>query len=171
MTMQEPSPPTVFTPDNSNTRQLRDAFGKFATGVTVITTHSPDGPVCIVANSFSSVSLNPALVLWSVDRAARRFAYFERAELYAVHVLAAQQQELCMAVTQDAHALNQITHTCNMQGVPLLDHCLARFECHRTAAHDAGDHVIIVGQVQNAEMRTGQPLTFYAGNFGALAQG
>lgn len=68
MTMQSPNQPTVFSPDASSSRQLRDAFGKFATGVTMITAPSVDGPIAIVANSFSSVSLEPALVLWSVDR-------------------------------------------------------------------------------------------------------
>lgn len=168
MTMQDPKQPTVFTPDADSSRQLRDAFGKFATGVTVITAQSADGPVAIVANSFSSVSLDPALVLWSVDRAARRFPYFEGADHYAIHVLAAEQQDLCTQVARDAHALQSIAHDRNADGVPLLDHCLARFECRRVAAHDAGDHVIIVGQVQRTAMRDGAPLTFFAGGFGTL---
>ena len=169
MTMQDPNQPTTFTPDESSSRQLRDAFGKFATGVTVITAASADGPVAIVANSFSSVSLDPALVLWSVDRTARRFPYFDAADHYAIHVLAAEQQDLCTQVARNAHALNDLPHTLNADGVPLIDHCLARFECRRVAAHDAGDHVIVVGQVQRTEMRDGQPLTFYGGNFGSIS--
>ena len=169
MTMQDPNQPTVFSPDENSGRQLRDAFGKFATGITVITAPSADGPVAIVANSFSSVSLDPALVLWSVDRSARRFPYFEAADHYAIHVLAAEQQDLCTQVSRDVHALNGVAHTLNADGAPLIDHCLARFECRRVAAHDAGDHVIIVGQVQRTEMRDGQPLTFFAGGFGTTA--
>lgn len=168
--MQEPNSPTVFSPDESTGRQLRDAFGKFATGITVITAHSADGPVAIVANSFSSVSLDPALVLWSVDRTARRFSYFEAADHYAIHVLAAEQQDLCTRVSRDAHALSTHAHKLNADGVPLIDHCLARFECRKVAAHDAGDHVIIIGQVQRTEMRDGAPLTFYAGQFGTLGK-
>lgn len=168
MTMQDPSQPTVFSPDANSGRQLRDAFGKFATGITVITAPSADGPVAIVANSFSSVSLDPALVLWSVDRSARRFAYFDVADHYAIHVLAAEQQDLCTQVARDVHALGDHPHVLNADGVPLIDHCLARFECRRVAAHDAGDHVIIVGQVQRTEMRDGAPLTFHAGKFGTV---
>lgn len=168
--MQEPNSPTVFSPDESTGRQLRDAFGKFATGITVITAHSADGPVAIVANSFSSVSLDPALVLWSVDRTARRFSYFEAADHYAIHVLAAEQQDLCTRVSRDAYALSTHAHKLNADGVPLIDHCLARFECRKVAAHDAGDHVIIIGQVQRTEMRDGAPLTFYAGQFGTLGK-
>jgi flavin reductase (DIM6/NTAB) family NADH-FMN oxidoreductase RutF len=171
MTMQDPTQPTTFTPDADTGRQLRDAFGRFATGVTVITAASVDGPVAIVANSFSSVSLDPALVLWSVDRAARRFPYFDAADHYAIHVLAAEQQDLCMQVARDVHALGTLAHTLNADGVPLIDHCLARFECRRVAAHDAGDHVIVVGQVQRTTMRNGAPLTFFGGDFGTLAQG
>ena len=168
MTMQSPQQPTVFTPDADSSRPLRDAFGKFATGITVITVPSADGPIAIVANSFSSVSLDPALVLWSVDRNARRFPYFEAADHYAIHVLAAEQQDLCTRAARDAHVLNDHPHHLNADGVPLIDHCLARFECRRVAAHDAGDHVIIVGQVQRTEMRDGQPLTFFGGDFGSV---
>lgn len=169
MTMQSPEQPTVFTPDAESSRKLRDAFGKFATGVTVITAPSVDGPVAIVANSFSSVSLDPALVLWSVDKAARRYPYFEAADHYAIHILAAEQQDLCQLTARDAHVLNQHPHDINADGVPLIDHCLARFECRRVAAHEAGDHMIIVGQVQRTQMRDGQPLTFFAGTFGSGA--
>ncbi|WP_299651864.1 flavin reductase family protein [uncultured Tateyamaria sp.] len=168
MIMQSPNQPTTFTPDADSSRQLRDAFGKFATGVTVITAPSADGPVAIVANSFSSVSLDPALVLWSVDRAARRFPYFEMADHYAIHVLAAEQHDVCKLAARDAHMLHDHAHHLNADGVPLIDHCLARFECRRVAAHDAGDHVIVVGQVQRTEMRDGQPLTFFAGQFGSV---
>ncbi|MEX0370011.1 MAG: flavin reductase family protein [Tateyamaria sp.] len=168
MTMQSVNQPTVFCPDANSSRQLRDAFGKFATGVTVITVPSSDGPIAIVANSFSSVSLDPALVLWSVDRNARRFPYFEEADHYAIHVLASEQNDVCTLAARDAHMLNAHPHTLNADGVPLIDHCLARFECRRVAAHDAGDHVIIVGQVQRTEMRDGQPLTFFAGQFGSV---
>lgn len=169
MTMQSPNQPTVISKDACSERQLRDAFGRFATGITVITVPSADGPICIVANSFSSVSLDPALVLWSVDRSARRYPYFEAADLYAIHVLAAEQDDLCTQVARDAHALNGHAHHLNADGVPLIDHCLARFECRRVAAHDAGDHVIVVGQVQRTEMRDGAPLTFFAGGFGTIA--
>lgn len=168
MTMQSPNQTTVFTPDAENSRKLRDAFGKFATGVTVITAHSADGPVAIVANSFSSVSLDPALVLWSVDRAARRFPYFETADHYAIHVLSSEQHDVCKLAARDAHMLNSHPHALNADGVPLIEHCLARFECRKVAAHDAGDHVIIVGQVQRTEMRDGQPLTFFGGDFGSV---
>ena len=135
MNMQNPLMPTSFIPDPENTRALRDAFGKFTTGVTVVTCASEDGPVCIAANSFSSISLEPALVMWAVDKNSKRFKYFEAASSFAIHVLAAEQADLCDACAKDAFALKHHAHKANAAGVPLLADCLARFECSRVACH------------------------------------
>lgn len=158
--------PTSFVPDAGNTRLLRDAFGRFATGVTIVTAMSDDGPVGITANSFTSVSLEPAMVLWSASKASRRFPYFDKASHYAIHVLAADQETLCWNFAKDAFALRQISHGLNPEGVPLLEGALARFECKQTSKFDGGDHRIILGEVLRAEMRDGDGLTFFAGNHG-----
>jgi len=136
----------------------------------VVTAPSEDGPVGIVVNSFSSVSLDPALVLWSPAKTSRRFRYFEAAEHYAIHVLSADQAELCQGFGQNAHGFDGISHQLNDHGVPLIEDCLARFECTKTAAYDGGDHMIVVGRVDQAEMRDGDALTFYAGKFGQAEQ-
>lgn len=160
----------AFAPDQGDPRQLRDAFGRFATGVTVVTAPSPDGPVGIAANSFSSVSLDPALVLWAPAKTSRRFAYFETATQYAIHILCAEQADLCQGFARNAHAFNGVDFIENAAGVPLIENCLARFECQRVATHDGGDHLIVVGQVLRAEMRNGDALTFYAGHYGQVPQ-
>ncbi|NIZ63415.1 flavin oxidoreductase [Sedimentitalea sp. CY04] len=162
--------PVNFAPEAGNARQLRDAFGRFATGVTVVTALGEDGPVGIVVNSFSSVSLDPALVLWSPSKTSRRFRYFEAADHYAIHVLSADQAELCQGFSKDAHAFDGSRYQLNANGVPLIEDCLARFECTRTATYDGGDHLIVVGRVDQAEMRDGDALTFYAGKFGLASQ-
>ncbi len=160
----------AFTPDPGNTRLLRDAFGRFATGVTIVTTHSADGPVAVTASSFSSVSLTPPLVLWSADRGSRRFRFFEAADHYAIHVLSAEQDALCFEVAGDPAALQSSTLAVNDHGVPLLDGCLARFECTRHATYDGGDHAIMLGHVDTALMREdGNALTFYKGKLGQIA--
>lgn len=161
-----PTPGTSFTPDADNARALRDAFGKFTTGVTIVTCASADGPICIAANSFSSISLDPPLVMWAVSKTSRRFAYFEAAQHFAIHVLAETQADLCAAASKNAHALRDLAHGQNVVGVPLIDGCLARFDCALHALHEAGDHVIIIGRVMQAEMREGAPLTFFNGDFG-----
>ena len=169
MTMQNANHTVTFEPDAENTRLLRDAFSRFATGVTVVTTGSADGPVGITANSFSSVSLEPPLVLWMPDKGARRFRYFETAEHYAIHVLSHEQAEVCSSFVRNAHAFDQLPYTIDDNGVPLIENCLARFECRRFTAYEGGDHLIVLGHVLQAEMRSGEALTFYAGKLGQTA--
>ena len=160
----------TFIPEEAGDRILRDAFGRFATGVTVITCDSDQGPVCIAANSFSSISLDPALLMWAADRNARRFPFFEQAEHFAVHVLSSAQQDLCLDCSKDAFALAHIPHGLNPNRVPLLEGCIARFECEKYSYHEAGDHVIVVGKVQCFGMEDGDALAFFAGKFGQFAQ-
>lgn len=153
-----------FEPGPHNTRLLRDAFGHFATGVTVVTTMTKAGPMAITANSFASISLDPPLVMWAPGRHARRFRHFEEAEHYAIHVLAADQDSLCFAVAKDATALTDVPHHHSPEGVPLIDGCLACFECRREASHEGGDHLLVIGRVLRAEMQQHRDaLAFFRG--------
>lgn len=161
-------PTESFSPQEADARKLRDAFGKFATGVTVITCDSEDGPICIAANSFSSLSLEPALVMWAVDLKSRRCPYFAETTHFAIHVMAQEQGDLMKLAAKDAHCLKDLPHGLNMESVPLLEGCLARFECKTSASHPAGDHMIVVGEVLRAEMREGEPLVFSAGALGSF---
>nr|WP_040615506.1 flavin reductase family protein [Oceanicola granulosus] len=158
---------TSFDPDTSP-RAFRDALGRFATGVTVITTQGPDGPVGITANSFASVSLDPPLVLWCPARATRRYELFADARHYAIHVLDGHQQAICDAFTQSADGFEGLDWRRGEHDVPLIEGCLARFECRLEAAHEGGDHLILVGRVLRAAARDGLPLLFQAGRFVSL---
>lgn len=160
--------PQQFTPSADNTRALRDAFGRFATGITVVTTQSENGPVGMTANSFSSLSLDPALVLWSPAKGSKRFPSFEASDHFAVHVLAADQADIAQAFAKSAFAFDGVDATKNAQGVPVIESCLARFECRKVATYPGGDHTIMVGEVLSAEMRDGDALTFYAGQYGRI---
>ena len=146
-------------------RAFRTALGAYATGVSVVTTSSSDGPIGITINSFASVSLDPPLVLWSPAKESNRFAYFSGARHFAIHVLDAHQQNICNGFTQDKSAFDGIDCEDDENGVPLLNGCLARFECSLEAEHDAGDHVIIIGRVHRASARDGLPLLFQGGRF------
>ena len=146
-------------------RAFRAALSAYATGVTVVTTNSADGPIGITANSFASVSLAPPLVLWSPAKSSKRFKYFTGAKHFAIHVLAGHQQQLCNDFTRDKSAFDGIDWAANKYGVPLINGCLARFECILIAEHNAGDHTIIVGQVTDASTHEGIPLLFQAGKF------
>lgn len=145
---------------------FRGALGAFVTGVTVVTTDSPEGPVAIVANSFASVSLDPPLVLWSPAKASKRFEHFAGSRRFAVHVLGADQRDICAAIIRSKTAINDVPTHLSHCGMPIIEGALATFECNLDATHDAGDHVIVVGLVTKAHHRGGDPLVFHAGKYG-----
>jgi len=155
-------------PGPGQERAFRDALGAFATGVAVITTRTPAGPLGITANSFASLSLDPPLVLWSPARASRRFGAFADASHFAIHVLAADQAALGARFARNGEDfdLSGLRHT--PEGVPLLPGCLAIFACRQEAVHDGGDHAIVVGRVEHLYHRSGAPLVFSAGRYGGF---
>jgi Conserved protein/domain typically associated with flavoprotein oxygenases, DIM6/NTAB family len=169
MTMQDAM--QHFQPGPDMGQELRDALGRFGTGVTVVTAMTPDGPVGVTANSFSSVSLEPPLVLWSVARSSRRYPFFAEAEHMAIHVLAANQMPVCRSFAASPHGFGEADWSKGDSGAPLLEGCLARFECERYAEYDGGDHAILVARVLTASVRQGLPLLFYGGQFGQFAIG
>ena len=160
-----------FAPDAGNARAFRDALGRFATGVTVVTIVHPDGPMGITANSFASVSLDPPLVLWSPAKSSSRFAYFADAPSFAIHILPAHQADLCARFTRGGLGFDGLDVTLNEAGVPLLPGALARLECAFHAAHDGGDHRIVVGRVYRVTVGEGEPLLFSSGAFGRFTAG
>ncbi len=166
--MPKDLPMKGFTPQADSTRAFRDALGRFATGVTVVTA---PGPVAMVANSFAAVSLDPPLVLWSPARASSRFDGFAAARHFAVHVLGAEQVALTRRFAHAGEGFDADDLDENPSGVPLLRGCLARFECEQHAVHEGGDHLIIVGRVLRAALRDGDPLIFAGGRYGHLANG
>lgn len=161
--------PTTFDP-GTDADSFRAALGSFVTGVTVVTTDSPEGPVAIVANSFASVSLDPPLVLWSPAKSSRRFEHFAGARRFAVHVLAAGQRDICTAILQSKTAISKVPTHLSHCGMPIIEGALATFECNLEATHDAGDHVIIVGRVTKAHHGGGDPLVFHGGKYGAFTE-
>lgn len=149
-------------------RELRDALGRFPTGVTVVTTSTPTGPLGITANSFSSVSLAPPLVLWSPARKSSRFQAFEAASHFAVHVLASDQQALAEHFARHGTGFERFEATEGHGGVPLLPGCAARFECRHAAQFDGGDHLICVGEVLRLVQSDLPPLVYHRGAYAAL---
>lgn len=150
-------------------RALRDSLGCYATGVTVVTTMTPEGPLGMTANSFASVSLDPPLVLWSPARKSARFPAFEAASHFAVHVLAEDQKSVSSAFAASGYApFSELGFSTGLGDVPLLDGCAARFECIQSAGHDGGDHLILVGEVKNFESSERRPLLYYRGNYAQL---
>ncbi|MEP2147310.1 MAG: flavin reductase family protein [Paracoccaceae bacterium] len=161
--------PQHFQPGPETHREYRDALGRFGTGVTVVTTGSASGPIGITANSFSSVSLDPPLVLWSQSKKSKRYPHFAEADRIAIHVLSEHQTHLCHTFAKPGFSFDALDWTQDPDGTPLIEGCLARFECQRYAMHDGGDHMIIVARVLRTTLRDGAPLLVYGGSLGGFA--
>lgn len=157
-------------PSADNKRLYRDALGKFATGVTVVTARTKQGPVGMTANSFASVSLEPPLVLWSVDKSSGRYEIFRDAKHFAIHILREDQSELALDFAKNADAFSNCEWRDNEHGVPLLRHSLTRFECSLETTYDGGDHTIIIGRVTGFSKQDGNSLVFASGKFGAFSE-
>lgn len=150
-----------------DSRDLRRALGQFATGVTVITTRAEDGRgVGVTANSFTSLSLDPPLVMWALDRNTPSWATFQLCTSFAVNVLAAGQHHLSRQFSTPADdKFAGVEFTDGPGGVPLLDGVLAHFICRPVRQIEAGDHVVVIGEVERYETFGGEPLVFHSGRY------
>ena len=157
-----------FQPTADNSRKFRQALGRFGTGVTVVTTSTDDGPLGMTANSFSSVSMDPPLVLWAPSKFSKRYPHFERSSHFAIHVLTEDQAEICNGFAKSSNAFDGLNWHYNETRTPLIDGCLARFECRKSACHEGGDHMIMVGEVERAALSDGSPLMFFGGQLGSF---
>ena len=151
---------------------LRSALGRFATGVTIVTTVDGRGSrVGLTANSFGSLSLDPPLVLWSLRRTSPSLAAFERAPRFAVNVLAEAQVDLSRrfaSAVEDKFAAGP--WSAGQGGVPVLAGCAAVFECVRLSLQEAGDHVLFIGRVSAMAESPVPPLLFQAGHYRMLGE-
>ena len=157
---------SLITPGLDSERDLRDALACFATGVTVITADTADGPMGITANSFTAVSLDPPLVLWCPAKSSSRFRHFVRPPHFAVHVLDASQQETCSLFAKGDQGFAGAPPARNPENVPVIDGILARFDCTLWDSIDAGDHAVVIGRVLRAYRHDGAPLVFAQGGYG-----
>lgn len=148
-------------------RDLRAALGQFATGVAVVTTRGLDGrSIGLTINSFTSVSLEPPLVLWSLSRRSSSLPHFTAARAIAIHVLSAGQEALARRFAAPcADRFAGLARGIGPSGVPLLEGGLARFICTPHEQHEAGDHFIFIVRVAHCEQTGGAPLIFHAARF------
>lgn len=142
------------------------------TGVTIVTTIDQEtGPAGLAANSFTSVSLEPPLVLVSIDRGANSYRAMESSGRYAVHILGAHQEDLCRRFARSelsgAEKLAGVSWRPGLGGVPLLDDYLVRFECRVVEAISGGDHVVYLGEVERLDFEEADrpALGFFRGNY------
>ncbi len=150
---------------------FRAVLGRWTTGVTVITAMLDGKPEGLTASSFTSLSLDPPLILFCLDRAASTFAALTQAESFAVNILAADQSQLSNRfASPDADRFADLEWTTWATGAPILPGCVASLDCRREALHDGGDHVIVIGRVMELAVRsdTADPLVYFRGGYRAL---
>jgi len=154
----------------TDSKAFRNALGQFATGVTVITTVDAEGnKIGMTANSFSSVSLDPMLVLWSIAKTSKSFAAFTEARHFAIHILSAEQKALSGQFASNCEdRFCNVPHRSGLGGIPVLEDYSAVFECEMESRYEGGDHIIIVGRVIEFDNRGKAPLVFHAGRYADL---
>ncbi len=146
---------------------FRDVLGHFATGVTIITAMDGDEPVGVAANSFTSVSLDPPLVLFCVARTSTTWPRIERARRFAVNMLGEHQEDLSrLFATKGADRFGQVDWHLGVGGSPVLHDVLAYVDCEFWAEYDGGDHIIVVGRVLDLGVtHQAGPLVFFRGEY------
>jgi flavin reductase (DIM6/NTAB) family NADH-FMN oxidoreductase RutF len=154
-------------------REFRNAMGCFATGVTIITTVDAKGELFgVTANSFSSLSLDPPLALFCLDLKAMSLDAFNSATHFNINILADSQQELSTHFAKSGtDKWTGMNYELSESGCPVLPGCVSMLECRKRDMHEGGDHVIIVGEVENFSNESDgkQPLLFYRGQYKGLS--
>lgn len=155
--------------DADSSLAYRRALGAFATGVAVILVEDARGPVGLTVNSFTSVSLDPPLILWCLGTDTERYASFAEAERFSVNVLSAQQQDRSERFSRTDGRAESVEVDRAPSGTPMLPGALTRLDCVVHDRSTVGDHLIVVGRVERFETREGDGLTYYRGRYGAAS--
>ncbi len=150
-----------------NSGEFRKVLGSFATGVTIVTTRDKRGvPHGLTANSFSSVSLDPPLVLFCIDKRSNCLPAFQEGEGFAINVLTDIQKDISDRFAFSEERWDGVKTTSLVTGVPVLEDCLANLDCSMHAQFDAGDHIIVVGKVEDILVKEeGDPLLYFRGMY------
>jgi flavin reductase (DIM6/NTAB) family NADH-FMN oxidoreductase RutF len=157
----------VISPD-----EFRRVLGHFASGVTVITACDRDGrPTGLTASAFTSVSLEPPLILVCVDHKAQSYPALVESKTFAVNILCLEQEAVSrrFATTKITDKFDGVPFTLSPLGLPLIDNALAQLECATVNVHLEGDHTIFVGRVEGAHSGAGAPLVYYPGRYDRLS--
>ena len=155
----------TVTPD-----EFRSVLGRFPSGVTVVTTKGPDGSDAgMTVSAFSSVSLEPPLVLICIEKSASAYTALTSSTGFVVNILSADQEQIARRFAIiDIDRFEGVGYGRSQNGIAVLDDVLGVIECNTFAQHEAGDHTIIVGEVEAAHAETGTPLLYYRGGYAQL---
>lgn len=150
--------------------KFKEVMGNYPTGVTVLTMMTDEGvPLGLTVNSFASVSLDPLLILWSIDKNVSTHDLFVNSKKFAVNVLAANQSELCfLFATRDVDRFANCNWETSVLGLPVLDGVSAVLQCENYQAVDAGDHTILIGKVVAIDGDNREPLLYHRRHTAAI---
>jgi len=164
--------PAQLKPSELGPDELRLALGRFVTGVTIVTCRDDQGQaVGLTANSFNALSLDPPLVLWSLRRESPSIEAFTEATHFTVNVLAEEQIDLSRRFARPSAAKFEKGEWRDGQGgAPMLAGCVAVFECRRRSHHEAGDHILFIGEVERIARSAASPLVYHAGHYRSLGE-
>lgn len=153
-------------------RELRNVMGHFATGVTVITTTDKEGkPFGLTANAFTSLSLNPPLVLVCVDKTVDCYPCFEQSKVFVVNILTEAQEHLSRRfATKGIDKFAEVAYHTGECGAPVLEDTMGYIECRIVNAYEGGDHTIYIGEILKATASGDRPLLFFKGKYYHLPQ-
>lgn len=153
-----------------NQKLFKEVMGNYPTGVTVITTTDKDGkPVGLTVNSFASVSLEPLMILWSIDHNVSTIKSFVEGEKFVVHILAGDQQELCKTfASKNVDRFSRCNWEFSKNLLPIIDGVFAVLECDTFKTVEAGDHTILIGEVTNIRMEQKEPMLYHRRHFAAI---
>ena len=155
----------VMAPDPAT---MRTVLGHFATGVAIITAVDGGEPVGMACNSFTSVSLDPQLVMFCAAKSSSTWPRIQAAQKWAANILAEDGEQVCrLFAEKGADRFAKIAYGTGRSGAPILDDAIAYVDCETVAEHDAGDHLLVVGKVvELGYAADGKPLLFYRGGYG-----
>jgi len=152
--------------------QFRQLLGRFATGVTVLTARTPAGePIGMTASSVASVSLDPPLLLVSVDKSHDMHAALERGTHFVLNILSADQEALSRRfAASEPNRFRGVSYRENERGIAVLDGAVAHLECEKRTAVPGGDHTVFFGLVVGGDVTDGRPLLYYRGGYAGLSR-
>ncbi|MEE8433999.1 MAG: flavin reductase family protein [bacterium] len=152
--------------------EFKAALSRWGSGVCVVTASDGEGRLGgLTASSFTSVSLTPPLVLFCLGQDSTSYGVFERADGFVVHILAAGQEHLSnLFSSKSTDKFEQVDYRAGAGGAPILSGCLAVLECSARQKITAGDHLILVGEVQSAQSEEAAPLWYYRGGYRKLTE-
>lgn len=154
--------------ESKNVSLFKEAMGNYPTGVTVVTAFDEkQQPIGLTVNSFASVSLDPLLILWSIDKKVFTYDTFTKIDKFAVNILAGDQKETALLfATRDADRFGNSEWHKSEFGLPIIEGTLASLQCKTFQAVEAGDHTILIGEVMDIQVENKNPLLYHERNIG-----